>query len=87
MRLSIGNYIDGLKRVILSIQPQRSGNASDPPAPPAAAPYIPPAPVPMAQHHEQPPPSVQNPAPMQDSAPTTFNFKKSPPKSITIINS
>jgi hypothetical protein len=41
----------------------------------------------MAQQHEQPPPSVQNPATMQESAPTTFNFKKSPPKSITIINS
>jgi len=65
----------------------KSTTASDPPAPPAAAPYIPPAPVPIAQHHEQPPPSVQNPAPMQESAPTTFNFKKSPPKSITIINS
>jgi hypothetical protein len=65
----------------------KSLTAPDPPAPPAAAPYIPAAPTPMAQQHEQPPPSVQNPAPMQESAPTTFNFKKSPPKSITIINS
>ena len=53
----------------------KSPTASDSPAPPAAAPYFPPAPAPMAQQHEQPPPSVQNPAPMQESAPTTFNFK------------
>jgi len=59
-----------------------------PSAPPAPAPDAPPvAPPQVAQPVVQPTPSVPDPIPVTAHSTTAINFKKSPPKSITIINS